>query len=258
MRPWYKRYGFRDNPFDIKFNPNLIGVEDQQKKLMDYVIGGNICFVTGESGTGKTSLLKWLELKIKSHTPVYIDCEGLDENFNFEEYLKQHNTLFRSFFKEYPKNIVLLLDEAQASKETLKGLLKLHWENRYIKSIVISQIPKLDNFSKAFRSRIGERVVEMKPLTRRDAKDLLNSRIKGKNLFTEDGINYIFKRSGGVPRKFLETCERVCIELDRRGLRKEFIDEAEVYAALEEKPLKMPKKPKETKKTGFLFFKKKS
>ncbi|MDD5253776.1 MAG: ATP-binding protein [Candidatus Nanoarchaeia archaeon] len=258
MKPWYKRYGFKENPFDIKFNPNLIGVEEEQKKLMDYVVGGNVCFVTGESGTGKTSLLKWLELKVKNHTPVYVDCEGIDEEFNFERYLKQHNTLFRSFFKEYPKNVVILLDEAQVAKDTLKGLLKIHWENGYVKSVVITQIPRLDNFSNAMKARIGGRVIQMKGLTRKNAKALLEARTKGKPLFTDDGATYLIDKANGIPRKFLELCERVCIELDRRGLRKEFIDREDIIAVFEGKPIKTPKIAKKSHKTGFSFLKRKT
>jgi hypothetical protein len=46
--------------------------------------------------------------------------------------------------------------------------------------------------------------------------------------------------------------------MDRRGLRKEFIDKEEVIAVFEGKPIKLPKTNKNAKRGGFLFFKKKT
>ena len=66
---WYLDFGFNENPFSIKTNLNLVGINNQRKKLLDYINSGDICFLNGPTGTGKSSLLKLINkiiLKLKS------------------------------------------------------------------------------------------------------------------------------------------------------------------------------------------------
>ena len=62
---WYKQYGWKNNPFSIKPTIDLVDFESEKEKLYNYVSGGNVCLLVGEAGTGKTSLLKWLEYNLK-------------------------------------------------------------------------------------------------------------------------------------------------------------------------------------------------
>ena len=86
---WYKQYGWKENPFSIKTNTGLIGLEAKKVELLNYIKSGDICFLNGPTGVGKTSLLKWLEKNLKHHKIIYIDAAGIQENFSLSQYLKK-------------------------------------------------------------------------------------------------------------------------------------------------------------------------
>lgn len=213
---WYKKYGWDENPFSVKpAAERLVGLDERRDKLLDFVHSGTICFLTGSAGVGKSSMLKWIQHNVKGHTPIYIDAEQLgDELFDLSEYLKQHRTLWETVLgHEYPKSVVVLLDEAHATEDKLKKALKLYWDHDYIKSIVITQIPSLNNFSSSVRNRVGNRVIKLDRMEGKNVHKMIELRTEGKNPLTKDAINFISKKSNFIPRKILENCEAVCIAL---------------------------------------------
>lgn len=214
---WFEKYGWKENPFTIKLNTNLVGLEEEKKRLIQYVHSGDICFLTGLHGTGKSSLLRWLQTNLKKHTVIYIDAEEiknfLGDLFRLEDYMKHHRTRWQRFIgRKYPKNITILLDEAQATEKELLDALKLHWGDGNIKSIIITQVsPNLDRFSESFKHRIGERVITINKMNKSEIFELVNLRTNLKNPFEERAIELIAEKSDYIPRKVLENCELVCI-----------------------------------------------
>ncbi len=210
---WYKKYGWDENPFSVKPSPEgLVGLDEHREKILDFVHSGTICFLTGPAGVGKSSTLKWIQQNIKGHIPIYIDAEQTEGIFDLSEYLKQHRTLWETMLGyEYPKSVVILLDESHATEEKLKKTLKLFWDHDYIKSIVITQIPPLNNFSSSIRNRIGGRVVRLDKMSIQNVHKMVELRTDGRSPFTKDALELIAKKSDYVPRKILENCEAVCI-----------------------------------------------
>lgn len=217
---WYKKYGWKENPFSVKPNSELVGIGKEKKKILDFVDSGTICFLTGQAGTGKSSLLKWIQHNVKKQTPVYIDGEHMcGELFDLGEYLKQHKSLWESVLGyEYPKSVVVLLDEAHATEDRVKKALKLYWDHDYIKSLVITQIKPLTNFTSSVKNRIGNRMIRLDKLDKKNIHDLIGLRTKGKNPFTKEAVNLIAKKSDYIPRRFLENCEAVCIAADKKRI----------------------------------------
>lgn len=202
---WYKQYNWPENPFNAKFNTHLIGFDKEKQLLADYIISGDICLLTGEAGTGKTSLLKWLQSNVKGHKIKYLSAEGLDEFFDLKKFTK-------SILKK--KKVVLLLDEAQFCDERLRTQIKLLWDSGVIKSSIIAQPnAELENFTPSIRSRIGNRVIRLTKMDGQTAKDLIDLRTGGKHPFTRDIIEEITSSSNRNPRKILENCESLCISL---------------------------------------------
>jgi len=128
---WYKSYKWTQNPFNAKFNTHLVGYDNQKELLKSYVQSGDMCMLTGEAGTGKTSLLKWLQKNVRGHKMIYLSAEGIDEFFNLEKHV-------RTFIRK--KKVVLLLDEAQFCDETVRMQLKRLWDSGKIKSVVVAQL----------------------------------------------------------------------------------------------------------------------
>ena len=211
---WYKSFGWEENPFFIKTSTELVGLDERKKELINYILSNDICFLNGPTGVGKTSLLKWVKENLKNHKVIYLDAAGIDKNFSLTTYLKKHNSFFNKLFKNnFPKNIVVLLDESQDCDEELIKALKLHWDHNHIKSIVITQInPKLTKFSESFKHRVGKRIVILGQLSKSEGYDLVKLRTGDKNPFEVTAIEAILEHSNFIPRKILEACEIVCIK----------------------------------------------
>mgnify|MGYP001603256764 CR=1 FL=1 len=248
---WYLDCGFQENPFSIKSNPNLVGIEHQRKKLIDYIKSGDICFLNGPTGTGKSSLLKWLHENLKDYKPIYIDAAEVDDKFTVTKVLKHNLSIWEKLAnKKFPEKVVILLDESQDASNELVKALKLHWDHNHIKSIIITQIsPDLGNYSVSFRDRIGNRVIKLGQITKSEAFELIKLRIKNKKIFDEASLEKIFNYSNFIPRKILETCEIICIE-KKDSHKKTFTskDIDEFLSRFKETKKEIPiEKPKENK-----------
>ena len=201
-----------ENPFSIKANPSVIGLEKQKKFLIQYIKNGDICFLTGSTGVGKSSLLLWIKNNLNPYNVFYIDAADVEKSFGIKEFLKNSRRGFDRF-RAYPKNTIVLLDESQDCDFELQKALKLHWDHGHIKSLVITQINQnLKNFSDSFNDRIGRRVIELGKLNKPDAVNLINLRLGNKKLFDEKAIEKIIEIAGYIPRKILEFCELVYLK----------------------------------------------
>jgi len=209
---WYKSFGWNENPFSIKTSTELVGLENKKKELLNYILSGDICFLNGPTGIGKTSLLRWIEKSLRSHKVIYIDAAGVGKGFSLTTYLKKQNSFFnRIFGSDFPKNTVVLIDESQDCDQELIKALKLHWDHDHIKSIVITQInPKLSKFSESFKHRLGKRIVFLDKLSKSEGYDLVRLRVEDKNPFDISAIEAVLESSDYIPRKILENCEIVC------------------------------------------------
>ncbi|MEA3378515.1 MAG: AAA family ATPase [Nanoarchaeota archaeon] len=213
---WYKKYGWKENPFFIKYNTDIVGFDNEKDKILDYVNSGDICIVIGRPGVGKTSLLKWLQKKLKRYKVFYLSAEGLPEFYSLSKNIK------KSFFK---KN-VLLLDEAQLSDENLKMELKMLWDTNVLKSVVIAQTHEgIKNYSESFKERVGKRVLRLRGINSKSAFELINRRTKDKNPFDENMVKLITDDAKQNPRRILENCELLCIELQNEELKQNQIKE---------------------------------
>ncbi|MFH1440390.1 MAG: hypothetical protein ABIG89_07510 [Candidatus Woesearchaeota archaeon] len=219
---WYNELKFHKNPLDIRPNPNLIGLKDQEKAIVDHILKEDICFVNGLTGSGKTSMLLRIQRMLKNHEFIYLDAHDLPPKFSLEKELKKKKSFFDKItFREFPKEKpVLIIDEFQSTDPRLILNARSKWENpdkRVIKSIIIAQISKhLDNCSQSFKERIGSKTVLMRTLVHDELKELLKRRLfnrKSKtnyaNRFSEDALDLIVKSAGKNPRKVLEYTEMI-------------------------------------------------
>lgn len=74
---WFKNFGWSDNPFKIRPDPdNLVGFVDTRSKILSYIHAESPLLITGPTGTGKTTLLQWVKKQKKA---VYINFLEYDE-----------------------------------------------------------------------------------------------------------------------------------------------------------------------------------
>lgn len=211
---WYKEYNWKLNPFTIKPSSEIIGYGAEKQRLVDYVSSGDICFLIGKPGAGKTSLLKWAENNLRKHFTMYINIETLDENFSIQDFLYDSTKFTRRLLGlEFPKNTVFLLDESATINEGFRNALKLHYDENHIKSIVLAQAGEEADIPEGFRNRVGNRIIKLDKLKEEDAFDLIKKRCGKFCPFTEGAITFIAERSMYSPRKILENCEHICINM---------------------------------------------
>lgn len=203
-----------NNPFAIQPNPDLVGIDEEKNKLVTYIQKGSICFLHGHPGCGKSSLLEWVKRNLNSHKVIYLNAKTADEYFNLHSYIKSNRSFFQRLFGRQPKNMVFLLDEAQAADQKVIDGLEALWNQGTLKSIVLTQIkPHLTNCPDSFIDRLGKRTVHLSKLNLVRVHDLIKLRTNGKHPFSDDAIEVIAERANYIPRKVLENCDVVSVEL---------------------------------------------
>lgn len=223
---FFKSKKDKPNPFAIQPNTKLVGIDEEKDKLVKYVTNGNICFLNGPPGVGKSSLLEWVKENLKDHHVLYLDAKEVDEYFNLKNYLEENRPFLRALFKKHAKNIVLLLDEAQAADKKFINSLEVFWNKKVIKSIVVTQIkPHLAYYPDSFKHRLGSRTVRLDKLNSVRVHELINLRTNKKHPFTDEAIDLIAEKADFVPRKVLEHCEVVMVELgDKTKISEKDVD----------------------------------
>lgn len=217
---WYEQLNFKENPLDIRPNKILIGLEDEEEKLKNHIHKGEVCFINGLTGSGKTSMLKKIQEQMDDYNFIYLDAHDLPKNFNIEHELKNKRSFFDKLtFKKYPtKHPVIIIDEFQETDRNLVLKVRSKWENpinKKIKSIIFAQISSvLNNVTDSFKERIGNRIITLKLLDKDNLKKMLKARLnvgkkKYADLFLDDSLDLLVYASGGNPRKILEYADLV-------------------------------------------------
>jgi len=229
IKQWYNKLGFSNYPLDPRSNPNLVGVENIENRLVSYILQGNMCLLCGHTGSGKTSMLKRLMLnkELKNFEFVYISADGIEKAKDIRSLINDKRSIITRLFKKM-KNIVILLDECQVASRILTESIKSRWNEEYpdgqkvIQSVIISQIDSnlKSNFSGSFMDRLGKRVIRMRKLTGKELEEVLNIRLKSKKYnyikkFDKTALKFLIRSCGGSVRQLLEYTDVIFRELDR-------------------------------------------
>ncbi|MBN2457897.1 hypothetical protein JXB31_02075 [Candidatus Woesearchaeota archaeon] len=219
---WYSELGFKKNPLDIRPNPNLVGLEREEKRLLNHIRKEEICFLNGLTGSGKTSMLMRIQETLRGHKFIYLDAHELPKDFNLEKELISKRGFFdRITLRKFPKKKpVLIIDEFQSTDPNLVLEARANWENpvrRKLKAIVIAQISRyLKNVTPSFMERLGSRTVELRPLDEDEMKQILKTRLYCKKAgcnyidkISDDALSFIVKCSGNNPRRLLEYADEL-------------------------------------------------
>ncbi|MBU0666392.1 MAG: ATP-binding protein [Nanoarchaeota archaeon] len=220
---WYNNVGFYNNPFSIKpaaFHDEIVGNEEELKKINENISTGAVCLVTGSYGTGKTTILKRIIHQFKGKKRViYFSCNRKDKELNFNKFLIE-KSFFHKLFKVRAKNMILLLDEIQdLSKHESDELVKLY-EQKFIFSIVlVSKNEKRLSFSPKLKKLIGKNIYELRKLSPQTTIQFVRKRIGSSKILSDVIIKRISKLNSN-PRAILENCEDACLIAMNEGSSK--------------------------------------
>lgn len=232
-------YGFKINPFQMTPDNEFLYMSQQHARAlvyMDYAAWkpGGFVVITGEIGSGKTTLVKWL---LKNFTGkancFHVAFTNLSGNDLFHYLLRQVNIIPKKedkisliyTFQEHIRKLsktgkpcVLIIDEAQnLTKEQLEDirmLAALEGPDGPLLRVTLLAQPEflyMVNSSEQFKQRVKLHY-HLKGLGREDVKKYIEYRIIKSGLientlFNDELIDEIFKFSKGIPRLINKICD---------------------------------------------------
>ena len=227
-------YKLREKPINVTSDPNFLYMSKRHKEAFTHLIYGieerkGFIEITGEVGTGKTTLCRALLNKLNSQTKASFIfnsnlsevqlLQAIVEDFGITVGKRTKIELFNKlngFLIEQLRlgnNVVLILDEAQNLRsrvlEQMRMLSNLETEKEKLFQIILVGQPELRDKLRApnlrqLRQRIGIRY-HISPLEKDEVVDYIKHRLyiagsDGSIKFTEGAIDRIYKYSTGVPR----------------------------------------------------------
>lgn len=239
-------YGLTEKPFTITPNPHFIFFSTFHKEafaLLLYGINNHSGFMelTGEVGTGKTTVLRTLlgQLNEETHRIALIFnpslsavdlLRAINREFgisgspdNAAELLAELN---RFLLRENAcgRTVVLVIDEAQNLApdvlEQIRLISNLETETDKLIQIVLAGQPELERLlSRPELRQINQRIAlryHLRPLDRKDSAAYIEHRLniaggRGKVSFTPAAIRWIYRYSRGTPRLINMLCDRALL-----------------------------------------------
>jgi len=210
---WYHELGFFNNPFSTKpasFQTELMGFDDVAKSINKEIHENNMVMLSGDYGTGKTTLLKSIINEFAGKRQViYYNCDQSEDEIDFRKLLINANNILLRLFRVKKKNMILLLDEMQEMSKKDMEQAKSFFDDGYFKSILfVSKNPKI-TFPTNLSEAIGIKRHFVKNLDKNAAIKLIRSRIGDLKFISDASITKIFRKDDN-PRSFLKKVEDVC------------------------------------------------
>jgi general secretion pathway protein A len=238
-------YRLREKPFSILPDPSFLYLSPKHSTalaLLEYGLMNQAGFnvITGEIGTGKTTLIRYLLSQMGRDMTV-----GLISNthrsfgellqwilfaFNLEHRDKQKVEMFQDFLdfllQEYSQNkrTVLIIDEAQnMAADTLEELRMLSNVNadkdQVLQVILVGQAGLRDTFRRPDMQQFAQRIVvdyHLEPLDRQETRAYIRHRIAvagghDLQLFDDAACDIVFEHSQGVPRLINLLCDTALV-----------------------------------------------
>jgi len=243
----YNQYfGFADAPFSIAPDPRYLFLSEQHREALAhllYGIGdkGGFVVLTGEVGTGKTTVCRCLLQQLPEHADVAfivnpkLDsrellqtiCEelgvGLPEGeLSIKQLIDALNDFLLSTHAR-GRNAILIIDEAQNLEvdvlEQLRLLTNLETSERKLLQLILLGQPELNTLlERADLRQLAQRITaryHLRPLSREETALYIEHRLaiagcRG-HIFAPAAVQRIFRYSQGIPRLINLLCDRALL-----------------------------------------------
>ena len=234
-------YGFQEPPFNMTPNSRFFFQSHKHQEALStllYAIEHRKGFVviTGDIGSGKTTVCRALLNQLNSHTEtalitntlmtgkdlLYTILEELNIEFTPGSKARLLSQLNQYLIEqlEKDKNVALIIDEAQnlslSVLEEVRLLSNLETENEKLIQIIFLGQPELKKkLSVKGLEQLRQRIAvfyHLSPLTLEEARDYIIHRLSvastsDKKFFTEEAIREVYQFSQGVPRLINQICD---------------------------------------------------
>ncbi|AOE49157.1 ExeA family protein [Kangiella sediminilitoris] len=228
-------FGFKNTPFTIAPDPRFLFMSERHRDALAHLLygigsGGGFVMLTGEVGTGKTTVCRCLLEQLSDNVRLaYIlnpklnaielmatMCDELGIEYRpGENSLKAFTDLLRDYLLSNHAqglNTVLMIDEAQNLSvevmEQIRLLTNLETNEKKLLQIILIGQPELQELlAKKELRQLAQRVTaryHLKPLNLNETSSYIEHRLRvaglQRSLFKPAAIKEIHKASGGVPR----------------------------------------------------------
>ncbi len=240
----YKNYfGFTDIPFSIAPDPRYLYLSDQHKDALAHLLygvgeHGGFVLLTGEVGTGKTTICRCLLQQIPGDCEVaYIVnprqtvvellqsiCDELGIYYFYED---QGTSYLVDLINEYlleshskGRNTILIIDEAQNLEaevlEQLRLLTNLETNEKKLLQLILLGQPELnDLLDRQDLRQLAQRITaryHLQSLTFEETESYITHRLTvagySGELFPKATLKLVHRVSGGIPRLINVICDR--------------------------------------------------
>jgi len=226
---WFRELGFHSNPFSIKpaaFHDQLVGFETIVDEVSYGVLNGKVVMIEGEYGNGKSSILKRILNDFGGKKKViYYSCNRMDGRLDVKTLLNERYGFFGKFFDIKPKDMILLLDEAQELGGKDYERIYPYYQEGFIKSVVlVGKGIKKEQIVAGLKNSLSE--ISLGKLSEEQALQVVKKRIGELPLLPDFAIRKIYQKADGNVRVILKTCEEVCksaVESGRKRVSEEYL-----------------------------------
>jgi general secretion pathway protein A len=237
-------YGLKDKPFQIVPNPEYLYLSSKHKNALTYLEYGvtessGFVLLTGEIGSGKTTLIRYLLKQIESDMEVAVI---FNTNVTSDELLslivqefelgkeaggkaKNLEILNRFLVGKYAekKRVLLIIDEAQNltddGLEEVRMLSNVQSDDQILLQIMLVGQPELRaRLKTAALAQFSQRIAvnyHLQALTAEETCRYIVFRLKKAGatsaIFTADAAMLIYRESGGIPRMINLICDSALI-----------------------------------------------
>ena len=235
-------FGLTEVPFSISPDPRFLYMSKSHREAMAHLKfgleeGGGFVVLSGDVGTGKTTLCRSLVQKLPEKIDValvlnpqinHIEllatlCDELDIDYPANATVKMLLDVLNEYLlKTYAqgRKTVLIIDEAQlltrAVLEQIRILTNLETTKQKLLQIILIGQPELtDALNRTDMQQLAQRVTaryHLGPLSLEDTRVYINYRLAvagcRKRMFSNGALRQVYKASGGVPRLINLICDR--------------------------------------------------